>query len=886
MVLVVAALAVALTAPCRRRSAVAVFAMLSVGASPVAPGLRFASEEPSSGSPIGRVLSMLAAMRRKLRTESVEERELFDQAMSRCESSGAQLRSEIAEVSSRIPQLEASIQEAAATTAQLQQELKDHQADYQTAVQATREASNAYMRDSATFDAASAEQQANLDAVAQAIGALERGGAGVADGKSSGGGNLASAATGFWQSDAAVARVQGLALMGTLVARDQEKKALLAFLQEARAQDLKQSADDQPLEVLGILRQMQEELQEEFAAMKQRHEEARQSTAALTDARFREIMATSAAMRDKNSRVGGLKVQLAQWRQDLGNLQEAFASNQKLKADLDRDCGRRRDDYVRLQQSLVQEGGAINETLALLSGEAAEATFADAIPTSLLSSGGGSGVSGSARAASLLQVRAAGNGRHSRGHGRVGQSGRRLRRRRRRRRWPKPAPLGRDSSAEHPRQVSRSKFLAVDPRPQAEGTNQSGDVPDGGGPSAGAVRAVGRRFDFDFGVVAKLVDKLLVRLSRQQQDEDERKAACESEIRKAVEQQDALEQEASTKSVEFAAAQDQFNDTDREIGVVRAGISRLDREVDKSTKERKEENAEYVRVRASIHAAVELIELARRRLSAFYGDSPRGDLAAADTRLFQQRTSQSKPLGQKKQPMEHGQLFQLHQQQLHGASTVQERDMETRNTREDVDEIHATAAEAKEAEGAEEDEAGEIDPQETEEAEESRGPMDAQDADDASKATPEAGDEATNEGGAKERSGEKHVRASARVFELLNEVQQDLKMEASRAESAEGDAQDGYEQFMRSAAEKRRNDAKELVTKTEARAALRAALSKLERRRGLLEKKLAEVGKVLVELHAQCDSRLENHAYRESARQSEASALRRARETVGSLDSV
>merc|ERR1719440_1159933 len=90
----------------------------------------------SGKNPIRRVVSMLQMMTKKIEAEAKKEEELYDKYMCYCKNGADTLGKSIADADTKIPQLQSDIEEAEATKAQLEEELKQHQTDRDAAKEA------------------------------------------------------------------------------------------------------------------------------------------------------------------------------------------------------------------------------------------------------------------------------------------------------------------------------------------------------------------------------------------------------------------------------------------------------------------------------------------------------------------------------------------------------------------------------------------------------------------------------------------------------------------------------------------------------------------------------------------------------------------------------
>merc|ERR1719263_1028222 len=118
--------------------------------------------------------------------------------------------------------------------------------------------------------------------------------------------------------------------------------------------------------------------------------------------------------------------------------------------------------------------------------------------------------------------------------------------------------------------------------------------------------------------VIKMCDDLVATLTKEQEDDDAKKAYCEKELDATEDNKKVLEQAISDSTKAIEDAEETMATSADEIKALEKGIKDLDKSVDEATEQRKEENAEYKTLMASNGAAKELIGMAKNRLNKFY----------------------------------------------------------------------------------------------------------------------------------------------------------------------------------------------------------------------------------------------------------------------------
>merc|ERR1719324_681988 len=121
---------------------------------------------------------MLQMMMKKIEAEGVKEKELYDKFMCYCATADSTLGKSISDANTKIPQLESDIKEAVEEKAQLEADIEAHQADREAAKEAMAKATEMREKEAAAFAKEMGEDKANLDALAKALAAIEKGMAG------------------------------------------------------------------------------------------------------------------------------------------------------------------------------------------------------------------------------------------------------------------------------------------------------------------------------------------------------------------------------------------------------------------------------------------------------------------------------------------------------------------------------------------------------------------------------------------------------------------------------------------------------------------------------------------------------------------------------------
>merc|ERR1719359_1780924 len=110
--------------------------------------------------------------------EGEKEAELYQKFECWCSSGSGALSKSISDAGVKVPALQASIEEAESKKAQLEEDVKQHQADRAAAKASMEEATAIREKETKAYAAVTAEAKANIDALERAVAAISAGMAG------------------------------------------------------------------------------------------------------------------------------------------------------------------------------------------------------------------------------------------------------------------------------------------------------------------------------------------------------------------------------------------------------------------------------------------------------------------------------------------------------------------------------------------------------------------------------------------------------------------------------------------------------------------------------------------------------------------------------------
>jgi len=311
-------------------------------------------------NPIRRVVTMLQMMQNKVEAEAKKTVELFDKFMCYCETTQGELEKSIAEANDKIPQLESEIKTATEQKTQGDGELVQHKADREDANEAIEKATGIRKKENVAFLKESAETKSNIDALGKAIAAISKG---LGDS--------------FLQTPAAGV-LRRLTLTQDLSTPDRD--VLSAFLSQ-------QSGDNSPgsSEILGMLKQMKEDMEKDLADLIATEEGMEADFQALVAAKKKEIAADTHAIETKTARVGELELEKVTLSHDLEDTSESLAEDSKMLAALLKDCEAKKKEHEAKAKMTAQELVAIADTIKMLNDDDALDLFKKTLPSAAAS---------------------------------------------------------------------------------------------------------------------------------------------------------------------------------------------------------------------------------------------------------------------------------------------------------------------------------------------------------------------------------------------------------------------------------------------------------------------------------------------------------------------
>merc|ERR1719409_870064 len=138
----------------------------------------------------------------------------------------------------------------------------------------------------------------------------------------------------------------------------------------------------QSSEIVGILKQMKDEMEKDLADAKAKEAEAKAAAEGLIAAKKKQIEALTKSIEEKLERIGNAGVELAEMKNDLEDTKEALEEDKKFLADLDKNCELKKKEWVAYKKMQAEELLALAETIKILNDDDALELFKKTLPGS------------------------------------------------------------------------------------------------------------------------------------------------------------------------------------------------------------------------------------------------------------------------------------------------------------------------------------------------------------------------------------------------------------------------------------------------------------------------------------------------------------------------
>jgi len=322
--------------------------------------------------PVTKVINLLKDMQAQLEKEQKEDEEVYERVACWCETNDKEKTDAIADAEARITDLTSNIEEATASSARLNTEIKNLEAEIGKNQEALGKATAIREKELAEFTAEEKDMLQSIGALKSAVTVLSKHHSSFAQVPEET--LLDIAATVQDQF-----RIHKRLLMG--VVTPSQRKALSAFMQapgeflDSDQAAFKQSYAPQSGEIFGILKQMKETFETNLSASQKEELQNQAAYEDLKAAKEMEIKAGEEQKDTKTQELANTDSKLSQAKLDLEDTRNSLTADQKFLMNLKETCQQTDTEWEERQKARQEEIQACSQALAILSNDDAHDTF-------------------------------------------------------------------------------------------------------------------------------------------------------------------------------------------------------------------------------------------------------------------------------------------------------------------------------------------------------------------------------------------------------------------------------------------------------------------------------------------------------------------------------
>jgi len=338
---------------------VAVFAIRCVGGARLAR--RTGAQAEAAANPVRKVVTLLQKMQESVTKEGEKETELYEKFMCYCKTGSGGLSESISAAEAKITSLTSDIKASEGEKAATEEALATAKQDRTDAKTAMADATAMREKEAAAYAKFQADSVANIGAIMKAVAALEKGVAGA-----------------FLQTNDAGA-LRKMFSDAKVDMPDYDRQQVLSFL-GASGNPFSQGYSAQSGGIIGILKQMGDEMATALAEATHEEEKAIHNYGELMGAKTSEVNALTKSIEEKTERNGELAVSIAQMKNDLGDTEGSLADDQKFLAELEKSCATKAAEWEERCKTRTQELAALADTIKILNDDDALELFKKTLP--------------------------------------------------------------------------------------------------------------------------------------------------------------------------------------------------------------------------------------------------------------------------------------------------------------------------------------------------------------------------------------------------------------------------------------------------------------------------------------------------------------------------
>jgi chromosome segregation ATPase len=314
--------------------------------------------EQTAANPIRKVVMMLQNMQAAVTKEGEKQLALYDKFMCYCSTGTADLKKSIEVAEAKIESLTSAIKSATESKASTEADLAAHTTSREEAKAAMASATAIRAKEATAFAKFKSDSDTNIDALKKATAAVS-GGVGAA----------------FIQTKAA--NLVRQFAMEKAEMSDETRQLLLSFLSGST----NEGYVPQSGQILGILKQMDDEMTDDLAKATSDESAAIQSYEGLMAAKTKEVETLQAQIEEEMMRSGELGVEIATMENDLEDTEETLKEDNTFLAELGTSCATKTKEWEEIKATRAEELLALAETIKVLNDDDALELFKKTLPS-------------------------------------------------------------------------------------------------------------------------------------------------------------------------------------------------------------------------------------------------------------------------------------------------------------------------------------------------------------------------------------------------------------------------------------------------------------------------------------------------------------------------
>ncbi|CEM35713.1 unnamed protein product [Vitrella brassicaformis CCMP3155] len=323
--------------------------------------------------PISKVVVLLKDMKVQLEKEQQEDEEIFDKLSCWCEKNYKDKTKAIEEAEARISQLTAAIEAHTATSARLEQEIKNHNEEIAANIKALAQATEIRDKEHGEFSEEEKDMLQSIQALKAAITVLSKHHAPPPE-------TLLNIRTMVRSMSTKYKWMLGDKVAGSRIR---------SFLQQpadhlSQSPTFKQPYAPQSGEIFGILRDMKDNFEANMSDAQKEELQKQKAYEELKAAKEAEINAGREQMEQKTVNLADTKEKLAQAKQDIEDTRNSLGADQRYLMDLKVKCQQTDEEWNQRQKTRQEELQAVTQAIAILSNDDAHDTFTSTFNPSLM----------------------------------------------------------------------------------------------------------------------------------------------------------------------------------------------------------------------------------------------------------------------------------------------------------------------------------------------------------------------------------------------------------------------------------------------------------------------------------------------------------------------